>query len=163
MKTTTSTRSQASNRTACGANARVAYSDRMSGTTYTPKRTRVHAYPKFGARKLTEISTRDIQQFYADMKESHCPATANRHLSVISRMYSRALQWGRVERDPCAGISKFKEKNIRQKLLTSEEIRRMYAAIEREQKKVAVAAIKFLLLTGPDLWRHYTQNGSTLI
>lgn len=124
-------------------------------------RLRVHAFPKFGARKLTEISTKEIQQFHADMKESHCPATANRHLSVIARMYSLALQWGRVERNPCSGISKFKENNIRQKLLTSEEIGRMYAAMEREPNKVAVAAIKFLILTGARLqealqakWQH---------
>lgn len=124
-------------------------------------RLRVQAYPRFGPRKLTEVSTRDIQQFHADLKESHCPATANRHLSVISRMYSLALQWGRVERNPCIGISKFKENNIRQKLLTADEIRRMYTAMEREPNKVAVAAIKFLLLTGARLqealqakWEH---------
>lgn len=111
-------------------------------------RLRVHAFPKFGARKLNDISTRDIQQFHADMKESHCPATANRHLSLLSRMFKLALQWGRVERNPCTGITKFKENNQRQRFLTPDEIKKMYAAMEREPNKVAVAALKFLLLTG---------------
>lgn len=111
-------------------------------------RLRVHAYPKFGKRKLIDIQTREIQQYHADLKESHCAATANRHLSLLSRMYKLAVQWGRVERNPCAGINKFKENNQRQRFLSPEEIRRMYQAMENEPSKVAVAALKFLLLTG---------------
>ena len=111
-------------------------------------RLRVQIYPRFGSRKLADIQTRDIQQFHADMKESHCAATANRHLSLLSRMYNLAVQWGRAERNPCAGISKFKENNQRQRFLKPEEIQRMYQAMEAEPNKVAVAALKFLLVTG---------------
>lgn len=111
-------------------------------------RLRVQIYPRFGPRKLVDIQTREIQQFHADMKESHCAATANRHLSLISRMYKLAVQWGRVDRNPCLGISKFKENNQRQRFLTPEEIQRVYRAMESEPNKIAVAALKFLLLTG---------------
>lgn len=111
-------------------------------------RLRVQIYPRFGPRKLVDIQTREIQQFHADMKESHCAATANRHLSLISRMYNLAVQWGRVDRNPCLGISKFKENNQRQRFLTPEEIQRVYKAMESEPNKIAVAALKFLLLTG---------------
>lgn len=111
-------------------------------------RLRVQIYPRFGTRKLVEIQTREIQQFHANMKESHCAATANRHLSLISRMYKLAVQWGRVDRNPCLGISKFKENNQRQRFLTPEEIQRVYKAMESEPNKTAVAALKFLLLTG---------------
>lgn len=111
-------------------------------------RLRVQIYPRFGTRKMSDIQTREIQQFHADMKESHCAATANRHLSLISRMYKLAVQWGRVERNPCVGIAKFKENNQRQRFLTPEEIQKMYKAMESEPNKIAVAALKFLLLTG---------------
>ncbi|MFS0756506.1 tyrosine-type recombinase/integrase [Noviherbaspirillum sp. 1P10PC] len=111
-------------------------------------RLRVQIYPRFGTQKMSDIQTREIQQFHADMKESHCAATANRHLSLISRMYKLAVQWGRVERNPCIGISKFKENNQRQRFLTPEEIQRMYKAMESEPNRTAVAALKFLLLTG---------------
>lgn len=110
-------------------------------------RLRVHAYPRFGSRKLIDIQTREIQQFHADLKDSHCAATANRHLSLLSRMYKLALQWGRVESNPCSGIAKFKENNQRQRFLTPDEIQRMYQAMEGEPK-VVVAFLKFLLLTG---------------
>jgi len=111
-------------------------------------RLRVQIYPRFGTRKMSDIQTREIQQFHADMKDSHCAATANRHLSLLSRMYKLATQWGRVERNPCIGIAKFKENNQRQRFLTPEEIQRMYEAMEHEPNKIAVAALKFLLLTG---------------
>lgn len=111
-------------------------------------RLRVQIYPRFGSRKLIDIQTREVQQFHADMKESHCAATANRHLSLISRMYKLAVQWGRVDRNPCIGISKFKENNQRQRFLTPEEIQRVYKAMESEPNRTAVAALKFLLLTG---------------
>lgn len=111
-------------------------------------RLRVQIYPRFGSRKLIDIQTREVQQFHADMKESHCAATANRHLSLISRMYKLAVQWGRVDRNPCLGISKFKENNQRQRFLTPEEIQRVYKAMESEPNRTAVAALKFLLLTG---------------
>lgn len=111
-------------------------------------RLRVQIYPRFGSRKLADIQTREIQQFHADMKESHCAATANRHLSLIARMYKLAIQWGRADRNPCFGISKWKENNHRQRFLTPDEIQRMYQAMENEPSKTAVAALKFLLLTG---------------
>jgi hypothetical protein len=85
-------------------------------------RLRVQLYPRFGSRKLADIQTREIQQFHADMKESHCAATANRHLSLLSRMFKHAVQWGRVDRNPCLGISKWKENNQRQRFLRPDEI-----------------------------------------
>lgn len=111
-------------------------------------RLRVQIYPRFGSRKLVDIQTREIQQFHADMKDSHCAATANRHLSLLSRMFKLAVQWGRADRNPCVGLAKFKENNQRQRFLSPDEIRRVYLAMENEPSKIAVAALKFLLLTG---------------
>lgn len=111
-------------------------------------RLRVQIYPRFGSRKLADIQTREIQQFHADLKESHCAATANRCLSLISRMYTLACQWTRVDRNPCVGISKWKENNQRQRFLTPDEIQRVYQAMESDPSRTAVAALKFLLLTG---------------
>jgi len=113
-------------------------------------RLRVQAYPRFASRKLVSLQTREIQQYHADLKDSHCPATANRHLALLSRMYKLAVQWGRADRNPCVGIAKFKESNST-RFLTPDEIQRMYKAMENEPNKTAVAAMKFLLLTGSRL------------
>jgi len=132
-------------------------------------RLRVQIYPRFGSRKLADIQNREIQQFHADMKESHCAATANRHLSLLSRMFKLAVQWGRAGRNPCIGVSKWKENNQRQRFLTPEEIQRLFLAMESEPSKTAVAALKFLLFTGvrrgealKARWEYVDLENSTL-
>lgn len=109
-----------------------------------------HLIPKFGSRRLTEITMRDVQLYHAQVKQSHCAGTANRHLSVISKLYKCAIQWGIVERTPCAGVKKFQENNARQRFLSPDEIRRLYKAMDdmNGRSVMTIAALKFLLLTG---------------
>jgi integrase len=111
---------------------------------------RVHLVPKFGPRRLCDIPLRDIQAYHGQVKRSHCAATANRHLSVLSKMFKCAIQWGVVTTNPCSGVTKFPENNVKQRFLTPDEIRRLYAVMEIRSHKspVMVAVLKFLLLTG---------------
>lgn len=109
-----------------------------------------HLIPKFGNRRLTEITLRDVQLYHAQVKQSHCAGTANRHLSVVSKLYKCAIQWGIVERNPCSGVKKFQENNARQRFLSPDEIRRLYKAMDdmNGRSVMTIAALKFLLLTG---------------
>lgn len=109
-----------------------------------------HLIPKFGNRRLTEITIRDIQLYHAQVRQSHSAGTANRHLSVISKLYKCAIQWGIVERNPCAGVKKFQENNARQRFLSPDEIRRLYKAMDdmNGRSVMTIAVLKFLLLTG---------------
>ena len=109
---------------------------------------RVHVLPRFGSRKLDAVTARDVQLYHAQIKASHCAATANRHLSLLSKLFKLAVQWERVEKNPCAGVKKFRENNQRERFLSEDEIQRLYLAMDQEPNRVAVAAIKFLLLTG---------------
>lgn len=111
-------------------------------------RLRTHAFPRFGKRKLAEIQTKDIQLLHSDLKLSRCASTANRVLSVLSKLFKLSVQWNMLERNPCTNVTKFKENNQQQRFLTPDEIQRMFAVMEHEKNKIAVAAIKFLLLTG---------------
>jgi integrase len=109
---------------------------------------RLHLMPKFGRRKLDEITTRDIQLYHGEIKASRCAATANRHLSLLSKLFKLAMQWERITKNPCSGVKKFKENNQRERFLSQDEIQRMFKAMADEPNRVAVAALKFLLLTG---------------
>ncbi|EGV27828.1 integrase family protein [Thiorhodococcus drewsii AZ1] len=109
---------------------------------------RIHILPRFGTRKLDDISLRDIQQYHAEIKRLCSPATANRHLSLWSKLFKLAMQWERIEKNPCQGIRKFQENNQRDRFLSQDEIQRMFQAMESEPNQVIVAALKFLLLTG---------------
>ena len=76
------------------------------------------------------------------------PSTANRHLALLSMMFNVAIQWDILDRSPTKGVKKFKEDNQKQRFLSPDEIGRLYQAMEAEDNKVAVNALKLLLLTG---------------
>ena len=111
---------------------------------------RVHLLPRFGTKHLHEIAFRDIQTYHSQMKVSHCAATANRHLSLLSKLFSCALQWGYLQRNPCKGVQKFTENNAGQRFLSIDEISRLYTSMDQASQRsdVGVKALKLLLLTG---------------
>ena len=109
---------------------------------------RLHLFPRFGTRTLDAITTRDVQLYHAEIKASHCPATANRHLSLLSKLFKLAMQWERVTKNPCQGVKKFKENNQRHRYLSDDELQRLFRAMESEPNQTLVAALKLLLLTG---------------
>ena len=109
---------------------------------------RCHLLAYFGEHPLDAITVRDIQRYQAAIKTSHCAATANRHLSLLSALFKRAVQWGYLTTNPCQGVQAFKENNRRHRYLSDDEIQRLFQAMEAEPNRVIVAALKFLLLTG---------------
>lgn len=111
-------------------------------------RLRNHLIPRFGPKKLSEISTREVQALIGEIAKSRSPATANRILSLIARMLKLATIWGIIEKNPCYGIVKFREQRARERFLNSDEISRLFQAMEGDGHRYGVAAIKFLLLTG---------------
>jgi len=109
---------------------------------------KIYLKPHFGARRLCDITLRDIQTYHAKMTKTLAPSTANRHLALLSKMFSLALQWDRVTKNPCIGIKKFKEDNQTQRFLNEAEIGRLFQALDADYNKVATNALKLLLLTG---------------
>lgn len=111
-------------------------------------RLRVHVYPAFGERKLSEITTRDVQQFLARVAEKTSKTTANRVHALVARMFKLSVIWGVLERNPCYGLQKFKEAKRPERFLSPDEIGRFQAALAEDRNTVAASALRLLLLTG---------------
>ena len=109
---------------------------------------RLHLNAWFGDRRLCDITTRDIQAYHMTIAKKLSQSTANRHLALLSMMFNVAIQWDLLDRSPTKGVKKFKEDDQKQRFLSPEEIGRLYKAMEAEDNKVAVNALKLLLLTG---------------
>jgi integrase len=109
---------------------------------------RLYLNTYFRNRRLCDITTRDIQTYHMMIAKKLSQATANRHLALLSMMFNVAIQWDIIERSPTKGVKKFKEDNQKQRFLSADEIGRLYQAMEGEDNKVAVNALKLLLLTG---------------
>ncbi len=105
---------------------------------------------------MTAIGRRDIELYHAAVRDSHAPATANRHLALLSAIFRRAVEWERVEKNPCTGGKMFRENNASERFLTESEIAKLVQAMDADPNRTAAAALKMLLLCGDD-----TTNGKT--
>lgn len=107
-----------------------------------------HLLPLLEKRRIDQISTQELQQYHDQLKNTYCPATANRHLSLLHRLFKLAIQWGFLEKNPAAGIRKHQENNERKRYLSDEEIVKFIDALKLEENQVAAAAFELLLYTG---------------
>lgn len=109
---------------------------------------RLYLLPKFGHVPMADISTQALQSYHNHLKIKLSPATANRHLSLLHRLFSLSVRWGYLDKNICTGISKFQENNKHQRFLSNEEIRKLFSAADYDENIYAAAYIKILLLTG---------------
>lgn len=104
--------------------------------------------PKFGNRKMGSITKREIQEFHAGLKQEVSGSTANRLFVLVSAIYRRAIDWGVVETNPCAGVKQFRENNARTRFLDAQEMAAFLKAADADANQTAAALLKGLLLTG---------------
>ena len=109
---------------------------------------RLYLLPKFGHVPMADISTQALQSYHNHLKIKLSPATANRHLSLLHRLFSLSVRWGYLDKNICTGISKFQENNKHQRFLSNDEIRKLFSAADYDENIYAAAYIKILLLTG---------------
>ncbi len=109
---------------------------------------RIHLLPLLQNRRLDQITTQELQRYHDQLKTKYCPATANRHLSLLHRMFKLAIHWGFLDKNPCTGIRKHQENNERHRYLSDQEIGKFIDALKTEENPVAAAAFELLLYTG---------------
>lgn len=109
--------------------------------------------PVIGNLKVSAVEKEDILSFQYSLRDT--PATANRTLSILKKMFSLAEQWEMRPSglSPCRSIRKYKEDAPRDRFLTSEELARLGRALDIAPGKGlatwhATVAIRLLVLTG---------------
>lgn len=76
----------------------------------------------FAHRPLGDITRLDIEQFLVKLSNEVKGSTVNRHLSLLSRIFSAAVSLDILLKNPCSGIKKWPEDNIRSRVLSQAEI-----------------------------------------
>jgi len=110
--------------------------------------------PAWGRRKLVDIKRRDIVLLLDSVRE-RAPITANRLLGVLARFFNFACERGILIDSPCARIKKTPETG-RDRILTDKELKKLWAGLSLENKKVDIyptvrLALKLILIwTPPD-------------
>ena len=83
---------------------------------------------------------------FSTVKQSHTPATANRHLTLLSANFRRAVEWGRIDKNPCMGVKMARENSASERLLSEVEIARLLQAMDTGSNRTAVMALAGALI-----------------
>lgn len=108
-----------------------------------------HHLKDFHNRMMLGIKPVEIAKLHNNTKQTHSPYTANRVLSLIKHIYVIAAKHGYMNghANPAADITKFKEQT-RDRFLQSDELQRLFAALETEQNEVFKNYILISLYSG---------------
>ena len=104
--------------------------------------------PVIGKIRLQAITPRDVGMLHTKEKERTTASTANHLLTTLRRMLNLAVKWGLLEKNPAADQDKFKEGPLRERYLSKEELPKFMKALEEENDRLSVAALRLLLYTG---------------
>ena len=84
----------------------------------------------FKGKNLREIKPAMIEQYKARrIGAGRAPATVNRELSVISKIFTMAARHEKVDANPCQGVERFALDNERVRYLTDDEEQRLFEAM----------------------------------
>ena len=102
--------------------------------------------PRFGKRKARDITRRDIISLLDDIVARGAPIQANRTLEIVRKLFNWSVGRDVLGANPCYRISKPSRENRSDRVLSEEEIRAVWTALECEVPLTA-AAFKLRFLT----------------
>lgn len=98
--------------------------------------------PYFGRYEIRRITPHLIEQFIRMRLEKGVQKSSiNRDLSCLSKMFSKAIDWGYLNENPVARIKRFSEKdNMRERVLSEEEEERLVQHSSEHLKPIIITA-----------------------
>lgn len=129
----------------------------------------------FAAKRLREITPMLIEQFKQQRlktktlhKRDRSPATVNRELQVLSKVFSMAYDNGLVETNPMRRVHKLREAPSRERYLTDDEEKRLFAILVGRRahiRPIVVVALHTGMRQGEILslkWEHVDFDQKTI-
>jgi len=101
--------------------------------------------PQLGHLRISRVGRRDIEKVHSSMKPT--PYHANRALSLLSKMFSLAVEWQWRTDTPTKGIPRFQE-DRRENWLSVEQLESLTRALADYSDQTAADALRLLILTG---------------
>jgi integrase len=99
------------------------------------------------SKKISDVQRPDIERLHNRIKDDKGIYAANRSLALLSKIYSKAIDWGLEGDNPCRGIKKFKEKS-RERFIQGDEITRFFESLNNEPSETFKDFFYLSLLTG---------------
>ena len=102
--------------------------------------------PAWRTTQAREIKRRDVREVIEAIAERPAPIMANRVLALIKKIFNFGIAREIVEFNPCAQLERPGKEQQRDRVLSDEEIRVFWTALEREPSEIA-AAFRLRLVT----------------
>nr|WP_163503604.1 site-specific integrase [Halomonas socia] len=111
---------------------------------------RLHVQPSIGKLYMDDIKFHHVNQLFIAHNKVHKPASTNRMLNVLHRLFVCAMDWETpgVSQNPVSKIKKLKENNQRDRYLSEEELSKLWKVLDDLSCTVHGYLFKFLILTG---------------
>jgi integrase len=108
--------------------------------------------PAWKNRKAAEIKRADVHDLLDKIVDRGSPVQANRTRALVSKIYEFGIEREVVESNPARGVKRPAPERSRDRVLTEDEIRRLWLALEPQKGRTGVspfmaAAFRLLLLT----------------
>jgi integrase len=122
---------------------------RPSSVVADERNLKLHVRPKWGKRRYDEITRRDVIELVEGLVTAGRQTLANRVQSLISKIYSFALDRGMVTTHPCVRLKRQGKETVGRRVLSDDEIRLFWARIiEKPVSRPVGLALRLALLTG---------------
>lgn len=110
---------------------------------------RLRIKPKFGDKKLGEITRYQAQQFQNELSgEDISPATNDHHLRLLKRFLSLAVQWEMLEKNVLARFPLLLVDNQVENYLDEAALQRLMAVLQAYPNRMIASALMILATTG---------------
>ncbi len=89
--------------------------------------------PRWRGRKAQEIKRADVIQLLDEIVDRNAPVMANRTRALISKIFNFGIKRGIVESNPAFGVDNPGHEQQRDRVLSEDEIRQLWNALETER------------------------------
>lgn len=111
----------------------------------TGKRPHTPLVNRWGAMKVREITRRDVRELLDELA-IRGPIMANRTLAIVRKMFNFAIERDWIDVNPCHMVKRVVRERPRDRVLTEDEIRAVWKAVDDEHLLMA-SLIRLRLLT----------------
>ena len=117
---------------------------------------------------LDEIGSREIERFKAERRERDgvTPATVNRCLAIVRKMFNLATEWGYLEKGQVPKIKLFRENNLMERILSPEEEARLLRCCSDHLRSILITALNSGMRLGEILgltWDRIDLGAGTIL
>ncbi len=113
--------------------------------------------PYFKDKYIYEITPQMIEKYKTKRLETVSPASVNRELATLKNMFTMAIKWGYVKKNPVKEVRLLKEPPGRLRYLKPEEVKALYASCSDHIHPIIVTALNTGMRKGELLKMKWTD------